>query len=1225
VSKKSAAFIIDKTGSDEIDIQEFISAIQRGTGIQIGKPHLDGAFCTLKPKALASSPTSASTSSSSSSSGLYETFRIRKLNYKIDLKMADIEPVTDAVKPNGRPKAAEKGHKGDGEKGEKNEENAETTKKAVARRRPAPHVSETDASVSEVVDKLNKMRTAPPVLTASNYYMNNRKYFLQFINSMFEKYAHKASGKTASSALDIEAHLEADEFDCSDLSALDKKPFSALYHQRIVREYMNAYSPYRGLLLFHGLGSGKTCSSIVIAEGLSTHKKVIVMTPASLQKNYVEEIKKCGDAVFKLDQHWVFFPLDKVPKGRTASEHERALLEALGFPAKVPADENIVKINRGVWFAEKGKPGNYHQMDELKKMEIDAQIERMIRNKYRFINYNGIRLASWRELMKQSPTGNYFDNAVIIVDEAHNLVSRIVNKLKSPKSLSMQIYTAFLTANNAKVVLLTGTPIINYPNELGIMFNILRGYINTFNFTLDLSASTALAAAKGVSSTQSALQTMFNTAAESDGVSVHDYLEFKQSPQPTLTLTRNPFGFVSHRGSAANASVSMSLTHGGDVTDTEFVKNVTQFLQRKNIRVTASKVVQYKALPDRMETFNEMFIKPDGGGILNVDMFSRRIIGLTSYFRSAQEKLLPRYDPKTDLVLVEIEMTNHQFNLYKEIRENERKTETGSKKRRAMGTGAGTGNANDLYADTSSTYRIFSRACCNFAFPDEIPRPLQISDIDKDADKGTDKDKDKDKDQPHEGGSNRGISDTSSDSSSSEGEGEGEGEGDIGAKAAAKSKDKPKATPNAKSKAKSRAARNTRITERAFEGDVEEDDDVAADADMDADKDRAKSLSPGELRTYGERIKGTIDKLADNADTFLSMEALSTMYSPKFAQIYKEIADEEHVGLHLLYSQFRTLEGVGIFKLVMDANGYAEFKVRKNPKTGTWAQYYQNPEDEGKPTYALYTGTESKEEKELIRNVYNSSWAGLPNTLKTDLLTKHSPERKNKYGDVIKLLMITASGAEGINLRNVRYVHIMEPYWHPVRTEQIIGRANRICSHYELPEELRTVNVFIYIMKFTDEQLAPAKQDKQITNIIKLDDRITTDQKLLDTSSKKQLINQQLLTVVKASAVDCATHKSKGGLDVQCFRYKGVSGKDDVAYVPNVYDEQTDANAEMNRVKEVRGRPFQLKVTKPDGRVIIENYLLDDSTNVVYEKKGDAVHRVGTLVQDSTGARIARE
>jgi hypothetical protein len=343
------------------------------------------------------------------------------------------------------------------------------------------------------------------------------------------------------------------------------------------------------------------------------------------------------------------------------------------------------------------------------------------------------------------------------------------------------------------------------------------------------------------------------------------------------------------------------------------------------------------------------------------------------------------------------------------------------------------------------------------------------------------------------------------------------------------------------------------------------------------------------------------------------------MYSPKFAQIYREITDEEHVGLHLLYSQFRTLEGVGIFKLVMDANGYAEFKVRKNQKDGTWAQYYQNPEDEGKPMYALYTGTESKEEKEIVRNVFNSSWATLPNTLKSDLMSKHSPERKNKYGNVIKLLMITASGAEGINLRNVRYVHIMEPYWHPVRTEQIIGRANRICSHYELPEKLRTVNVFVYIMKFTEEQLNPTKQDKQISNIKVLDSGITTDQKLLDTSSKKQLINQQLLTVVKASAVDCATHKSKGGLDVQCFHYKGTTGKDDMAFVPDVYQEQTDANAQRNQVKEIRARPFQYKVTKPDGSVILENYLLDESTNTVYNK---ALVKIGTLVQNATGARI---
>ena len=60
--------------------------------------------------------------------------------------------------------------------------------------------------------------------------------------------------------------------------------------------------------------------------------------------------------------------------------------------------------------------------------------------------------------------------------------------------------------------------------------------------------------------------------------------------------------------------------------------------------------------------------------------------------------------------------------------------------------------------------------------------------------------------------------------------------------------------------------------------------------------------------------------------------------------------------------------------------------------------------------------------------------------------------------------MITASGAEGISLMSTKYVHIVEPYWHPVRTQQVIGRARRICSHEDLPEELRTVNVFFYLM-----------------------------------------------------------------------------------------------------------------------------------------------------------------
>ena len=53
----------------------------------------------------------------------------------------------------------------------------------------------------------------------------------------------------------------------------------------------------------------------------------------------------------------------------------------------------------------------------------------------------------------------------------------------------------------------------------------------------------------------------------------------------------------------------------------------------------------------------------------------------------------------------------------------------------------------------------------------------------------------------------------------------------------------------------------------------------------------------------------------------------------------------------------------------------------------------------------------------------------MPSSIRDDLLRISG---NNFYGEVINTLMISASGAEGIDLRNVRYVHIMEPYWHPV-------------------------------------------------------------------------------------------------------------------------------------------------------------------------------------------------
>ena len=76
---------------------------------------------------------------------------------------------------------------------------------------------------------------------------------------------------------------------------------------------MNLYTPYRGLLLYHGLGSGKTCTSIAIAEGMKSNKRVFVLTPASLKMNFFSEMKKCGDDLYKKNQFWEFVSIDGNP------------------------------------------------------------------------------------------------------------------------------------------------------------------------------------------------------------------------------------------------------------------------------------------------------------------------------------------------------------------------------------------------------------------------------------------------------------------------------------------------------------------------------------------------------------------------------------------------------------------------------------------------------------------------------------------------------------------------------------------------------------------------------------------------------------------------------------------------------------------------------------------------------------------------------------------------
>lgn len=77
----------------------------------------------------------------------------------------------------------------------------------------------------------------------------------------------------------------------------------------------------------------------------------------------------------------------------------------------------------------------------------------------------------------------------------------------------------------------------------------------------------------------------------------------------------------------------------------------------------------------------------------------------------------------------------------------------------------------------------------------------------------------------------------------------------------------------------------------------------------------------------------------------------------------------------------------------------------------------------------------------------------------------NSPE--NKWGEICRVVVITHALSEGLDLRNVRMVHVLGVD-HSMHTAQCaVGRARRLHSHDDLPSGHRTISATLY---HTDER-----------------------------------------------------------------------------------------------------------------------------------------------------------
>lgn len=274
----------------------------------------------------------------------------------------------------------------------------------------------------------------------------------------------------------------------------------------------------------------------------------------------------------------------------------------------------------------------------------------------------------------------------------------------------------------------------------------------------------------------------------------------------------------------------------------------------------------------------------------------------------------------------------------------------------------------------------------------------------------------------------------------------------------------------------------------------------------DLDSDSESELSQSESNTKSNAlIKNKGIELEERRKLYIKEQFVSDysgdnlkQYSTKFWHILNNINLSPN-GPVFVFSQFVTKAGVTALSSVLLNNNFKLFT------SVTVSQ--SNPNI---PFIAIIDGETTSKQRNTIISIFNSEL--------------------NKNGKIIKVLLGTPAISEGITLKNIRQIHILEPAWNMSRIYQTIGRGVRNNSHSDLPLEDRNVEIYKYV--------AVKPKYKNYSGIIPEDDFLIDQRKYFISEQKDRSI-KKIFRLFKESAVDCAFNLDRNILpDTLDYSYK---------------------------------------------------------------------------------------
>jgi hypothetical protein len=221
--------------------------------------------------------------------------------------------------------------------------------------------------------------------------------------------------------------------------------FKLTSNQKFIKNFISPFTPYNGLLLFHGVGVGKTCTAISIAEQYLhdqvNPKKVLVILSGNIKDNFKKQI----------------FDITKYD----------------------------VTTNRSMLCTGTKYPDMILDKEIISRDLFEKRVNKLINDRYQFVGYKELVFVTQKimtrvEKTEKNPAKHkqryeekikeLFSNRLIIVDEAHNL--RMQSEA-GKKQISNTLFEILKLANNSKLVLLSATPMFNTAREIVWMVNLL--------------------------------------------------------------------------------------------------------------------------------------------------------------------------------------------------------------------------------------------------------------------------------------------------------------------------------------------------------------------------------------------------------------------------------------------------------------------------------------------------------------------------------------------------------------------------------------------------------------------------------------------------------------------------------------------------------------------------------------------------------------------------------